>query len=55
MPLVGDLDGDGAVNGADITQLLIAWGADNPGSRDLNADGRVDGIDLGLLLDHWTG
>jgi hypothetical protein len=55
VPLVGDLDGDGAVNGADITQLLIAWGADNPGSRDLNADGRVDGIDLGLLLDHWTG
>jgi hypothetical protein len=43
------------VNGADVTQLLIAWGTVNPGSRDINADGRVDGADLGLLLDHWTG
>lgn len=54
-PLIGDIDHDGVVNGADVTQLLIAWGTVNPGSRDINADGRVDGADLGLLLDHWTG
>jgi hypothetical protein len=54
VPAVGDFDGDGTVNGADITQLLIAWGTDNPGSRDLNADGEVDGVDLGMLLEHWT-
>ena len=54
-PLVGDIDHDGAVNGADVTQVLIAWGDANPGSRDLNADGHVDGRDLGLLLAAWTG
>ena len=54
-PLVGDIDRDGAVNGADLTQVLISWGAVDPGSCDLNGDATVDGADIGRLLAAWTG
>ena len=46
-----DFNGDGAVNGDDLGQLLAAWGA--PGIPDLNLDGIVDGNDLGQLLAQW--
>jgi len=50
---LGDINGDGVVDGADLGLLLGAWG-DNPGSpADLNGDGVVDGADLGLLLGAW--
>ena len=52
---VGDLNGDGIVNGADITILLCAWGpvpADME-HADINEDGIVDGRDLTLLLSAW--
>lgn len=49
----GDLNGDGAVNGADLGLLLGAWGGRGP--ADLNGDGVVDGADLGLILGAWTG
>lgn len=51
-----DLTGDGAVNGADLGQLLAAWGACGVGScpADLNGTGTVDGADLGILLACWT-
>jgi hypothetical protein len=52
--LEGDLDGDGAVNGADLGLLLAAWGSGDP-DADLNGDGVVDGADLGILLASWTG
>jgi len=55
VPLVGDIDRDGAVNGADLTQVLISWGGVDPGSCDLNGDQTVDGADIGLLLAGWTG
>jgi len=55
VPLVGDIDRDGAVSGADLTQVLISWGAVDPGSCDLNGDQLVDGADIGLLLAAWTG
>jgi len=48
----GDLDGDGRVNGADLGELLGAWGSADP-MADLNADGFVDGADLGELLGAW--
>lgn len=54
-PLVGDIDRDGAVNGADLTQVLISWGGVDPGSCDLNGDETVDGADIGRLLAAWTG
>lgn len=49
----GDLNGDGVVDGADLGQLLSAWGAAG-GPADLNEDGIVNGSDLGLLLGAWT-
>jgi hypothetical protein len=48
-----DLDGDGAVAGADLGLLLAAWGG-GAGPADINGDGVVDGADLGILLACWT-
>ena len=48
-----DFNGDGAVNGTDLTVLLVQYGG--AGGADLNADGTVDGIDLAQLLAEWTG
>jgi hypothetical protein len=53
---LGDLNNDGAVDGADLLILLSAWGKcadpdDCP--ADLNDDGTVDGADLLILLSHW--
>ncbi len=48
-----DINGDGVVDGADLTILLAAWGTDNALS-DLNGDGIVDGADLTILLAAWS-
>ena len=51
---IGDVSGDGQVNGADIGVLLSAWGPCGitcPG--DLNHDGMINGFDLGLMLANW--
>jgi pseudouridine synthase len=48
---VGDLNGDGRVDGADLGLLLSGWG--QPGLTDLNGDGTTDGADLGVLLSSW--
>jgi pimeloyl-ACP methyl ester carboxylesterase len=51
---VGDLNGNGVVNGSDLGQMLAAWGPCQAScTADLNGDGVVDGIDLGLLLAGW--
>ena len=52
-PVLGDLNGDGLVNGDDLGILLAAWGP-GTGPADLNLDGNVDGNDLGILLGAWT-
>lgn len=52
--LVGDLNHDGAVNGADLGMLLGAWGQAGANVADLNGDGVVNGADLGLLLGGWS-
>jgi hypothetical protein len=50
----GNLNGDPAVDGADLGILLNAWGAcPAPCAADLNRDGFVDGADLGALLGNW--
>jgi len=46
-----DLNGDRAVDGADLGMLLSQWS--NSGAADLDADGFVAGNDLGLLLAAW--
>lgn len=51
-PLLGDMNGDGAVDGGDLGLLLGFWGG--PGG-DLDGDRTTDGADLGLLLGSWTG
>lgn len=53
--VVGDLNGDGSVNGIDLLSLLNAWGTAGLGGEDINGDGNVDGADLLILLNNWTG
>jgi hypothetical protein len=48
-----DLNCDGAVEGADLGQLLSEW--NRSGASDLDESGFVDGADLGALLAAWTG
>ena len=48
-----DLNGDGAVNGADLALLLGAWGSSSGGCADLNGDGTVNGADLAVMLGAW--
>jgi hypothetical protein len=51
-PILGDLNGDGEVDAADLAILLGAWGGS--GSADLNASGSVDAEDLAILLGAWS-
>ena len=54
--MVGDLNGDGLVNGADMGILFVAWGPASPGNMaDIDGNGMVDSADLGQLLIHWNG
>jgi hypothetical protein len=48
----GDVNGDAQVDGADLGELLGAWGTGFV-NADFNGDGVVDGADLGLLLGGW--
>lgn len=51
--LLGDLNGDGMVNGADVTLILANWGTTWP-DGDFNDDGLIDGADLLVVLASWT-
>lgn len=50
--VIGDLNRDGAVDGADLAILLGSWGPAG-GVGDLTGDGVVDGADLAVLLGAW--
>ncbi len=56
--IVGDINGDGVVDAADLGLLLSQWGPcpDLIGAcaGDLNGDGVVDAADLGILLTAWS-
>ena len=53
---LGDLTGDGAIDGTDLALLLGDWGACGFGCRaDLNDDGVIDGADLATLIGNWGG
>ena len=54
---LGDITGDGEINGADLGLLLGAWGVcgEGPCPADLTGDGTVNGADLGILLAVWGG
>lgn len=49
---LGDLNGDGLVNGEDVGLLLGFWGSSEP-VADLDGDGTVGGGDVGLILGGW--
>lgn len=53
--LGGDVNGDGVVNGADLSVLLSTFGTQVlPGfAGDLNCDGLVNGADLSVLLSNF--
>lgn len=56
--VAGDLNGDGNVDGLDLTILLAGWGScsdcdDCP--ADLDGNCIVDGLDLAVMLASWDG
>ena len=53
-PILGDLNGDGLVDGADLGLLLSAWNQASE-AYDLTGDGFVTGKDIGVMLAAWTG
>lgn len=48
---IGDFDGNGSVDGADLATLLSGWGGS--GVSDLDGNGVTDGADLAQLLSNW--
>lgn len=51
---VGDFNGDGFIDAADLAVLLGAWGAGGS-VADLDASGVVDAADLAMFLARWGG
>jgi len=55
----GDVDGNGIVDGLDLTAVLTAWET-TPGdplwneNADLDGNGIIDGLDLTAVISHWT-
>ena len=52
----GDANGDGKVDGSDVTILAGNWQAtvtDGAASGDFNGDGKVDGSDVTILAGNW--
>jgi hypothetical protein len=51
---LGDISGDGQIDGADLGYLIGAWGpCSGSCPADFNDDGVVDGSDLGQLIGAW--
>ncbi len=59
MPTPGDVDGNGVVDGLDLTAVITAWET-GPGCAlwnplaDLDGNGIVDGLDLTAVISNWT-
>ena len=52
-PCLGDLNGDGMVDGGDVGLMFSFWARGTETGADLNEDGMVNVFDLFLLLDLW--
>ncbi|MBL9120061.1 MAG: hypothetical protein JNL80_09130 [Phycisphaerae bacterium] len=54
-PCLGDVTGNGVVDGVDLAAMLGAWGTAGQGQFDcdVNDDKTVDGADLAMLLGDW--
>jgi len=48
-----DINGDGAVNAADLSLLLVNWSCTQKCAVDVNGDGSIDAADLSELLVAW--
>ena len=48
----GDIDGNGEVDGSDVTIILAFWLSEDP-TADLDGNGVVDGQDLTIVLAYW--
>jgi Dockerin type I domain/Trypsin len=55
-PLPGDANGDGIVNGQDISLIASNWLQTVPAGKDgdANGDGIVNGQDITYVASHWT-
>lgn len=53
IPAAGDYDGNGVIDGEDLSILLGVWGHLDQADYDLTGDGIVDGLDLSVLLGNW--
>lgn len=51
--VIGDLDGDGFVDGTDLGVFMSLWGTDGSMGGDFNDDGEVNGGDLAWILAGW--
>jgi hypothetical protein len=51
--VLGDVTGDGLVNGNDLATVLGGWGLS--GVSDVNGNGITNGDDLAIVLSAWTG
>jgi hypothetical protein len=47
-----DINGDGRVDAADLSELLNAWGA--AGATDVDGSGTTDAADLSVVLSNWV-
>ena len=47
-----DFNGDGVVDGYELTYVLGTWGTSDP-IADMNGDGTVNGVDLTIILAGW--
>ncbi len=52
---LGDLDGDGDIDAADLAVVLAAWGPCPACPADLDDDHQVGPGDLAIILANWTG
>ena len=52
---LGDLSGDGVVNGIDLAYVLTSWGVAGPpgAAADIDGNGLVNGIDLAVVIGRW--
>lgn len=54
--MIGDIDGNGQIDGTDLSILLGTWGdcpSKAPCPADFDGNGQVDGTDLSTLLGGW--
>ena len=55
--VAADVNGDGVVNGSDLSMIFADWGQCTSSGNclsDITGDGMVDGADLGYVIGFWS-